>query len=274
MRAEPNYPSIYGMLEAAKDLLTLPIPLIGLLVVGVLVWRRRALSRVLVGIATLGLVGFSLPITADQLERPLTEVAPQYRPGASPEPAAILVPTAGIFADSTGAWWASSTSIVRAVAGRELQRQTGLPLLLVGGSPLGESESEAAVVARAVGLVAGFEPTETPPVLLESAARNSAETAQAAKQILERLGGNHVVLVTSPTHTARMAASLRRLGIEVSVATARRPPSLSQPFGRFQRFVPSAGGLNRSAGAVREYIGIVWYLFRGRFDFSDLRGAA
>ena len=262
--------------ELAETLITLPVPLIALLVLGLLAWRRRRLSFALIALSALGLVGFSLPITTDLLEAPLESAAPAFDAAAADRQAqaeVILVPTAGIFADSEGSWWASSQSVMRAVAGRKLQDSSGLPLVLIGGSPEDEAESEAVTVARQVGLIGRADGARRPPVFMETAARNSAETARAAKLILGRLGARRVVLVTEPAHVARMAASLRHNGLEVLALAARAAAPPRRPLGALTGFVPSAGGLNRSAKAVREYVAILWYLAQGHVRLSDLRPA-
>ena len=262
------------MRELAETLVTLPIPLIAVLVLGLMAWRRRRLSLILIGSATAALVGLSMPVVASLLERPLVAAAPAFDAAGDPPTAAIVVPTAGIYEDPAGGWWSSASSIRRAVAARKLQHDTGLPLLLIGGSPEGEDESEAMTVARQVGLIGRANGNAEPPVYMETGARNSAETALAAKLLLERLGGNRVVLVTTPSHIARMAASLRRAGLEVSAHPARAPAKRRRPLGAAEAYVPSAKGLALSTAAVREYVAIVWYLANGYLQISDLRGGA
>ena len=258
--------------ELAETLVTLPMPLIAVLVVGLLAWRRRRLSFALIATATAALVGLSMPFTAALLEAPLAAAATAFDPRGPvrAQAAAIVVPTAGIFADPAGTWWASSTSLARAVTGRELQQKSGLPMVLIGGSPSQESESEAVTVARQAGLMGAVNGTSTPPVFMETAARNSAETARAAKVILDRLGAREVVLVTTPAHIARMAAALRHAGLVVRALPARAAAPGRPAFGVLTEFIPSAGGLAQSANAVREYVAILWYLGQGYFRPSDL----
>lgn len=258
------------MTDILRALAAFPIPLILLLAVGVLLGLRRGLGRLLVTVATVMLVAVCLPSVGRLLERPLIAAAPVFDPAHDPRDAAILVPTAGIFPDAAALWWPSSESVLRAVVGRKLHAATGLPLLLIGGSPRGESESEAMVVARAMQLVDSRD-NPVPGVFLETAAANSMETAAAAKPILDQLGVHHIVLITSPTHTARMAASLRHLGYTVSIHIDEEAPTMDEPLGALEPFIPSADGLWRSTGAVHEYLGIVWYLLNGYLTVSDLK---
>jgi len=261
------------MTDILRALSTVPIPLILLLAVGVLFYRRRFFGRGLVTAATVALLAMCLPVIGRLLEAPLIAAASVYDASQNAQDAnatAIVVPTAGIFADPAGFWWPASESVARAVAGRKLHAATGLPMLLIGGSPRGEAESEAMVVARATGLV-DTDGTLLPDVYLETAAQNSTETAAAAQPILDRLGAEHVVLVTSPTHTARMSASLRHLGYEVSIHIDEDTPMLVEPLGVLEPYIPSADGLSRSKGAIHEYLGILWYLLNGYLTVADLR---
>lgn len=261
------------MTEIARALATFPIPLILLLALGVLIGRSQFLGRLFVTLATVMLIAVCLPSVGRMLERPLIGSAPIFDPESEAGDAAILVPTGGIYPDAAGTWWPASESVLRTAVGRKLRATTGLSLLLIGGRPRGETVSEAMVVARAMDLVDG-NGTPVPGVFLETAAENSVETAAAAKPILDQLGVQHVVLITSPTHTARMSASLRHLGYQVSVHIDHDTPKLVEPLGAHEPFVPSLGGLLRSSRAVHEYVGIVWYLLNGYFTVSDLRQGA
>jgi len=261
------------MTEILRALSTVPIPLILVLVLGVLLGRRRRLGRILVIGATVALLAVCLPVVGRLLEAPLIAAAPIYDVSKNSNDAAIVVPTAGIFADASGTWWPASESIVRAVVGRKLHTTTGLPLLLIGGSPRGEAESEALVVARATGLVDANDRPVT-GIYVETAAQNSTETAAAAQPILDRLGVKHVVLITSPTHTVRMSASLRHVGYSVSVHVDDDAPALVAPLGTLEPYLPSADGLSRSTGAVHEYLGILWYLLNGYLTVADLKLSA
>ncbi|MDP6516461.1 MAG: YdcF family protein [Alphaproteobacteria bacterium] len=252
--------------DLLETLTTLPVPLILMLALGLALWRRRGASVAVIGLASLSLIALSLPPAARALQRPLATAAIEFGSVLAPAPRAIVVPTAGIFADSDGGWWSSADGIRRAVAGRRLRIETGLPLILIGGAPYGEGQAEAAVVAGQVGL-GGAE------VIVEGTARNTAETAAAVARIMSGLGGERVVLVTSPIHVARMAASLRGAGLGVVIAPAA-PVARPRPLGGVADFVPSANALAASSAAVREYTAILWYLIKGHFRLIDLLAVA
>ena len=243
-------------------LISLPIPLFLSVAVGLVFWNRRRLSFALIFGATVLMIGFSMPIVADLLAQPLAlSKAPMENLNSSRN-VAILVPTAGIFRDSNGRWWSNNTGIERAATGQRWSRDLELPLILSGGSPNGETRSEAEVLASQLGLFG-------PDIILETEARNTYETAVRAARIMQKLGGNHIVLVTSAVHSARMAASLRRQGLVVSAVPVRSSngkPKLEW----IAQFLPSAGGLGLSRAAIHEYLAILFYMIHGRIRAFDL----
>ncbi len=246
-----------------EQLLLVPTVLVWIAVFGLLVWRWRRLSLACLIAAIGGLFVLSLPIVARALLLPLLATVTLYD-GADLAGDIILVPTAGIFRDVEGTPWPSAESIRRASQGRRIQVQTGLPLAIIGGDPQGIGVAEAFVVADALG--------ETPgPVVIDGAADNSIETAFALARIVREIGGREVILATTPTHVARMAASLRRVGVvvlaDLSAHPARQPVAITD-------FLPSAGGLAQSRHVIREYAAILWYLFDGSIRVGDLRPAA
>jgi len=173
-----------------------------------------------------------------------------------------LVPTAGMFQYSNVNWWSTAAGIERAITAKRLSARLGLPVIVSGGAPRGEAESEAQVLATQVGF-SGVK------VILENDAKNTFETGAVASRILSLLGGDHVLLVTSPTHIARMAACLRRNGLQVTSVSTILPRSKAD-LGVLADFLPSAYGMARSRSAIHEYLAILFYLAQGHIDVSDL----
>ena len=246
-------------------LIAIPTPLILMVAVGLVFWKRRRLSFILIATATVLLVALSLPIVAKMLARPLAAGAIssiEVMTSNSANNAAILVPTAGIFRDSNGSWWSTAAGVERAVTGQRLSQMLNMPLILSGGAPRGESQPEAKILAAQIGL-SGLD------VILETDAKNSYETARGVARIVTMLGGNSVLLVTSPTHVTRMAASLRRQGLVVS-AVAAVLPKRESGLGSITDFLPSATGMGRSQAAIHEYLAILFYLVQGHIRTFDL----
>jgi len=241
-----------------ENLLSVPVPLIILLVLGVFFWNYRRLSFALIIFATGLLVILSLPVTSGLLTYPLS--MEQYLQSGQ-EVDAVLVPTAGIFVDPSGRWWSNNTGIVRAVAGHQLSKELNIPLIVSGGSPEREPVSEAEVLVGQLGLGGDG-------LIVEEGAGNTWETARAVSSIMGRLSGGRVLLVTSPAHLKRMAASLRAQGLVVSAAGASKVVvSRARLLGGW---FPTSSGLGASRAVLYEYIAILYYLTKGYISLSDL----
>ena len=264
------------MRDALLNFLVLPMPVLWLLVLGAVLWRWTRSSRALMLSATLLLLVASLPVSGAILSAYLVQGAPRVDAylgtwnlsGTGPiarENAVILVPTAGSFEDGSGRWWASANSVLRATAGRRLQKRLGVPLIIAGGSPRSGQPPEAETIAAQLG-IAG------PDVWLEPTARNSSETGTAvAAMLAERRPNRRIILVTSPVHIARMSAALRHEGLEVSALTAGFGRSVPGAVGFTPfDFLPSRRGFKTTQNALWEYLSIAWYLLTGRLDPADL----
>lgn len=248
-----------------------PMPAFWLAAVGVIFIRRRAGKVILVFTVLLLLVG-SLPLTGKALLVPLVNAAPYYNPvdvGADNRKfTAIVVFLAGAYVDPDGRWWPLKGSIRRTVTGRQLQRSTDLPMILSGGAPIPGQVPETEVTAQYLDL-------STSNTILENSARDTYESGEAVARILaERFPDSaqpRVILVTGGSHMARASAVLRRFGVEPFAAPVAPIPVDHRLATSFVfDAIPSARGMGIVRGAVREYIGIGWYLLSGRIRMRDL----
>ena len=248
------------MRDFAESLITLPMPVLAILILGLTCWRWHRLSRALFAIGTSLFLVLCMPVVGQLLAYPLSgePTVPAGIAGFKPE--AIVVPTAGVFDDGTGSWWASSTSIQRVTLGMRVQERFGLPLILSGGSPVAGQPAEATIIGRQFNL-AGRK------VMVEDTARDSLETGLVVARMIKNAPSRRVVLVTSDLHMARMAASLRHAGLAVLELPV---PSSEYKFRGGGDFLPSSRGLAISREAVREYFAILWYLATDRLDLLDL----
>ena len=241
------------ILEAALP----PILILILLLLALLLWRR--LGRRLVVLATLLFLAASLPGAGVILTWPLSGAAPKLDPDSTADGiAAVLVPTAGAYRDAAGNWWPTETTIQRAAAGLVQSQRLGLPLILAGGNPNDGDPPEAQVLAAVMSF-------PVPDVRIEPGPRDSQETG-AAVALLLRDEAQRVLLVTSPTHVARMAASLRHHGVEAVLAAHTTLPALGRP----ESWLPQSDGIGLTRAALYEYVGILWYLVSGRITLGDL----
>ena len=239
-----------------EDLIMIPTPFVLLLLAGIIVWKRRRLSFVLIGSATALMAICSFPVTSMMLTYPLS-VEENFVSGQKVD--AVLIPTAGVFRDATGRWWSTNTGVIRGARASQLGQELDVPLIVSGGSPWSEPVSEAKILFEQLDLDQG-------QVILEEESANTWDTARAVSRIMGEIGGARVALVTSPIHLKRTAASLRAQGLGVSVVASIAPEKKRPAY----RWVPSASALGRSRSAFREYAAILYYLMRGYIKISDL----
>ncbi len=227
-------------------------------------WQRRGWFRGLC--MALGILGLLSTLTAFQklVSWPLRTLVPSWVEQGRPSVGAVVVPTGGSFDDPTGNRWPSRETVRRVALAAALAEEAGLPLAVSGGSPEEEPFSEAALAVDLLGM-------DRNAVLLDTAARNTHENAQAFTRLLEPLGVRSVVVVTDSIHMARMSASLRAAGFRVYGHNLGI--HLVSPF-EAKDFVPSNGGLGSTYRVASGYAGILYYLVKGRFSVDDLLGLA
>lgn len=150
-------------------------------------------------------------------------------------------------------WWTAS----RLRYGAWLYRRTGLPLAVSGGQGPGDSEPEAAAMARSL---------QRDHVVnvrwVEGRSRTTWENAVQTRELLAKDGIDRIVLVTQGLHMSRAAMAFRHAGFEVVPApldfvaprVARRSPPL--------QVVPSPEAFMVSSQALHEYAGLVLYRLR------------
>ena len=246
------------MREIVEAAASWPLPTFYLMLAGLLLWRWPMASRRLLAAGVVILLVFSTTLAGKILAIPLIGWAGP--PAADARFHLIVVPTAGIYSDETGGWWAGATSLRRLAVARHAQASLGLPIALIGGSPLAGQPAEAAIVARDGGLGGGGVIIETGPV-------NSAETAQAVARLLAGESHPRVVLVTSAIHQRRMAAVLRNAGVGVTgLPVGLRALAIDG----WDDVAPGFAGMALNRGVMHEYLGIAWYLLTGRLDVADL----
>lgn len=241
--------------NAAAALLLPPLSLILLAGAGILLrhrWPRMGPALALTSLAMLAVL--STNAGARLLVRPLEEMTPALDlPGAIDAEAIVVlggghrrnapeygqhdVPRAGVLA--------------RLRYGARLHRQTGLPLLVTGGSPEGAEESEAQLMAQVLRQDFGV-----PVRWLEGDSDNTAQNAHYAAALLRRDGVRRILLVTDALHMPRASRIFSQAGLQVLPA-----PTNYLGRGSLQAIdlVPNAGALRDAHYALHEWIGMAWY---------------
>ncbi len=143
------------------------------------------------------------------------------------------------------------SSLVRLRYAAKLQRETGKPILVTGGKPLGNNLSEAQQM-KAV-LEKEF---NVPVQWTEDASDNTLENARYSYQLLQKAGIKRIYLVTHAWHMPRSAMTFQAAGFEVVPAptafTTRYQTDLLS-------FIPNTESLNDSRIFMHELIGLLWY---------------
>ncbi len=240
---------------------SLLLPPLSLVLLGLIGWfiqrRHRKSGTALIVVAVLLLVGLSTGAGSRLLVKPLEA---RYIPVSDPKASraqAIVVLGGGrdLLAPEDGDRdRPSAISLMRLRHGARLHRLTGLPLLVSGGKPDGQGESEGAVMARALD-----EDFRVKARWIEDTSDNTAQNAWHSADILRQAGVQRILLVTDAVHMQRSEHIFQRTGLEVvpaPTAFKKVAPVTAASF------IPSAGALVDSHYALHEWVGVVWYQLR------------
>ncbi len=166
---------------------------------------------------------------------------------------AIVVLGGGTYfrAPEYGADTVSAATLVRLRYAAKLQRETGKPVLVTGGKPLGNDLSEAQQMKSVL-----EQEFNVPVRWIEDASDNTLENARYSHQLLQQTGIKRIYLVTHASHIPRASRAFQAAGFEVVPAptgfTTRYRTNLLS-------FLPHAEGLRDSRIFMHELIGLLWY---------------
>lgn len=238
------------------SLLLPPLSLILLMTAGlVLLKRRPRLGKSLLAAGLVLLYALSTPLVAGFLFRLLQSEPLPEQPNLSGV-GAIVVLGAGRYEDAPeyGSDTANALALERLRYAAQLQRRTGLPILVSGGAPGGgtpEARFMQAILEKEFGV---------PVRWTESDSDTTRENALFSQRILAEDGIKKILLVTHAWHMPRARGAFERAGLEVIAAGTRfSPPEAAE----LMDFVPDASALRSSTYAVHEAIGLIWYRVRG-----------
>ena len=238
-----------------------------LLVVGLLAWKRLRISRWFCAAALLLLMVFSSPAGCGALLDSLEKQFPDTTLEALPQAQAIVVLGGALHIPSPRHLRSSlidpSDRILHAL---RLYRSGKAPLILCSGG--GEDKPESPAMSRL------FQEWGVPAeaILVDDQSLNTRENALFSYSLLNPRGVHHILLVTSAIHMPRAAAVFRKAGFEVTPAPADFRTGWSQGaaggggggfFGRLSGWIPESISLQKSSRALREWIGLLIYRWRG-----------
>ena len=230
-----------------------PGSLILLILGGLVLCRARPRgARLLLAGGLAGLYLASMPVVADFLLR-LWEAPPAAI--ATNEAQAIVVLGGGRHrnAPEYGGDTVSAATLVRLRYAARLQRMTGQPVLVSGGSPDGGVD-EAQTMRQA--LERDF---AVPVRWAESGSDDTLQSARLSRRMLRAEGINTILLVSHASHMPRARLAFERSGFRVIAAptahTANKPLSALD-------FLPDARALRSTSVFFHEIIGMFWYRLR------------
>lgn len=237
-----------------------PVLLMLGIAVGMLVQRWKPRTGRAISVASLALLFvLSTGAGARLLMWPLERMAPPLRAADIGAAGAIVILSAGRVErapEYDGQDIPDLTALARMRYGARLQHQTGLPLLVTGGTPPGDGvhEPQARSMARAL-----REDFRTPVRWTEEASRTTAENAAFSARMLKPHSVRRILLVTDALHMARARRVFTRYGFDVVPA-----PTMfygATPL-RAAHFLPSPAAIRLSWYASYELVGLAWYRLR------------
>jgi uncharacterized SAM-binding protein YcdF (DUF218 family) len=247
--------SAWLLTNAFGALVLPPLNLLILCAAGLLVRRRLPRAGMAIALLSLALLAvLSTNAGARLLIRPLEAMTPPLMSPAAARAQAIVVLGGGRrrhAPEYQGQDVPRATVLARLRYAVRLHRLTGLPLLLTGGSPEANADSEAELMARVL-----RDDFNTPVRWVEGDSDNTAQNAQYSAAILRQAGVSRILLVTDALHMPRSERIFTQAGLEVTAA----PTSyLGQGALIAADFIPGGGGLSDSHYAMHEWLGLLWY---------------
>ena len=240
-------------------LLTLAIPPTGFVVLmfaGLLLcgrWRR--FGRGLTWTALVLLIMFGMPVVSYSMLLALESGLPLTPPADHP-PQAIVVLGAEIIRahEEKLGIRPGLLTLDRLRTAAALERRTGLPILVTGGTTQRNTAPVGLVMEQSL-----TDDFQTPPRWVEPRSRDTWENARFSADILRAQGISSVYVVTHPWHMRRAVLAFTGTGLTVTAA----PTSFDDPLGPdLGDFVPRAAGWQTGFFAMHEWIGYVWYSLR------------
>lgn len=249
-------------------LLLPPLNLLLLAALGgvLLLTRWRGTGRMLIALSLVLLALLSTPISGAWLVNTLEAESPPLLAPRDANAHAIVVLGGGRIPNALefgGKDQPSAIALARLRYGAWLHQQTGLPILVTGGSPDGREEPEAALMSRAL-----RDSFKVPVRWEEGRSDNTAENASNSAAVLKQAGVKRILLVTDAMHMPRARRIFSAAGLDVVPAPtsfSSIPPLLTPLL-----FLPQSGTLERSRYAMHEWLGMLWY--RVRYQHIDASG--
>ncbi len=230
-----------------------PLNLLLVAVIGLWLWHKRPhIARILLTISVVLLWLFSTPFFADALLHGLENKSLAINTKESLADAIVVLGGSTYFhAPEYGGDTVGASTLERLRFAAKLQRETGKPILVTGGKPLGNSISEAEQMKQVL-----EQEFNVPVRWTENASDNTLENALLSRQMLQQASIARIYLVTHAWHMPRALQSFQIAGFEVIPA----PTAFTTRYRTdLLAFVPNASALRNSRIFMHELIGMLWY---------------
>lgn len=247
------------IVHAIKALLMPPASLLILFfVAAVLQYFRSKLAKPLFIITFCIFFLVSLPLTSTLLTNSL-EIYPPLTPQQISESDRDVIIVLGSGKTQGQEYGREHTvtalSLTRLRYAAKLHKQTGLPIIVTGGT-VDEGETlEADVMADVLENEFGVT-----TIYKEGQSRNTAQNAEFSARLMKAQGLKKAFIVTNAWHMRRAMLAFTNYGVDsLAAPTAFVGGELEWSFGLF---MPDAGAFRRSTFALHELLGYGWYLLR------------
>jgi uncharacterized SAM-binding protein YcdF (DUF218 family) len=201
----------------------------------------------------------SLRIVSDNLLRLLEQTPPvDLQRIVQADAQAIVVLGGGRYANApelAGQDTVSAATLERLNHAVRLHRQSGLPLLVTGGSPYARPHAEAELMQRSL-----QEEYRVPVRWVEDRSRNTWENARFSHDLLAAEDIRHIVLVTHAWHMPRSRIAFEQTGFSVLPAPLAYTRTDEIPL--LLQLIPDARAVLHTRIAMREALGRMWYAIR------------
>lgn len=235
-----------------------PLNLLLIAGLGLWFWHKRPLfSRMLLTLSVALLWIFSTPFVAESLLHQL-EGEPYVTDTKKPLADAIVVLGAGTYfhAPEYGGDTVGKDALVRLRYAAKLHRETGKPILVSGGKPLGNSLSEGEQMKAVL-----EQEFNVPVQWVEGDSDNTLQSARLSFDRLKATGITRIYLVTHAWHMPRSVQSFQLAGFRVIPAPTAYTTRYQNDL---MAFVPSTGALGDSRIFLHELIGVLWYQIKSK----------
>ncbi len=240
-------------------LVTLALPPTGLVILmlcGLLLrgrWQR--LGRRLTWTALIALILLGMPAVSTSLLLALESGFPTTPPADHPPQAIIVLGGEIIRAQNEKLGIRPGMlTLDRLRTAAALQRRTGLPILVTGGTTQPRTPPVGLIMDQSL-----KDDFQTPARWVEAKSLDTWENARFSADILRPLGITSVYVVTHAWHMRRAMLAFQGTGLTVTAA----PTALDDPLGPdLSDFLPRASGWQTGYFALHEWIGYAWYKLR------------